>query len=213
MSKLVQQRLGQTLGYTAYGLLSTGGFVYYLRNSTIGHTMNPWLLFGGTVAMIFGAHLCDYQTMYPLKLAMYTGMTGMIGVSLLPLIQASSMALVADAALATGVSMTSLAAIAYNAPSEQFLNWGGPLALGCGGMFAVSLMTMFYPQSRALYNIWLWGGLGLTGALTLYKTQAIIYRAKTEQYFDPLGNSIGIYMDAVNFFVRFMMILGNRKQK
>lgn len=213
MSKLVQQRLGQTLGYTAYGLLSTSAFVYYMRHSDVAMRMNPWLMLGGTIALMFGAHAADYHTMYPVKLAMYTGMTGMIGLSILPLIQASSMALVADAALATGISMTSLAAIAYNAPSEQFLNWGGPLALGCGGMFAVSMMGMFFPGSQALYNIWLWGGLGLTGALTLYKTQAIMYRAKTEQYFDPLGNSIGIYMDAVNFFVRFMMILGNRKSK
>lgn len=47
--------------------------------------------------------------------------------------------------------------------------------MGCMGMMAVSMMGMFNPQSKALYNIWLWGGLGLTGALTLYHTQAIMY--------------------------------------
>merc|ERR1719333_1596079 len=117
----------------------------------------------------------------------------------------SSMAMIADAALATGLSMTSLAAVAYNAPSEQFLNWGGPLALGCGGMLAISLLSAFNPQSKALFNVWLYGGLALTGCLTLYKTQAIIYKAKTEQFFDPVGNSVGIYMDAINFFIRFLM--------
>ena len=108
--------------------------------------------------------------------------------------------------------MTSLAGIAYNAPSEQFLMWGGALSAASMGMFAVGLSSMFLPQSRGLHNIWLYGGLGLTSLFTLYHTQAIIYRAKTEQRFDPLGNSIGIYMDAVNFFVRFLMIFNNNKK-
>ena len=43
------------------------------------------------------------------------------------------MATVADAALVTGLSMTALGAVAYNAPSEQFLNWAGPLSFACMG--------------------------------------------------------------------------------
>lgn len=109
--------------------------------------------------------------------------------------------------------MTSLAMIAYNAPSEQFLMWGGGLSVASMAMFAVAMGSMFFPQSRALHNIWLWGGLGLTSMFTLYKTQAIIYMAKTQQKFDPLANSLGIYMDAVNFFVRFLMIFGGNRKK
>lgn len=90
--------------------------------------------------------------------------------AILPLVQMSAAAAVADAALATGLSMSSLAGIAYMAPSEQFLNWGGALSMACMGMMAVSMMSMFNPGSKALFNIWLWGGLGLTGALTLYHT-------------------------------------------
>jgi FtsH-binding integral membrane protein len=121
--------------------------------------------------------------------------------------------MIADAALATGLSMGALTAVAYKAPSEQFLNWGGPLALACGGMFAVSLLSAFNPASKALFNVWLYGGLALTGALTLYKTQAILHNAKTHANYDPLGNSVGMYMDAVNFFIRFLMIMQNSKKK
>lgn len=102
-----------------------------------------------------------------------------MGLNILPLIQMSSIGAVADAALATGLSMSSLAGIAYMAPSEQFLQWGGALGMGCMGLMAVSLLGAF-TNSRALYSIWLWGGLGLTGALTLYHTQAIMYKAKTQ---------------------------------
>jgi len=46
-------------------------------------------------------------------------------------------------------------------------------------MFGVALASMFFPQSKALYNVWLWGGLGLFGFKTLYDTQKIVYKAKT----------------------------------
>lgn len=175
MSPMVQQRLSKTLGYFAYGITATGATCYALRNSMAWAAIPWWGYLIGTVGLIYATHSIDYHTMYPLKLTAYTAMAGAIGLQILPLVQMSSMAMIADAALATGLSMTSLAAVAYNAPSEQFLSWGGPLALGCGGMMAISMLSIFNPQSRALYNVWLYGGLALTGALTLYKTQAIIY--------------------------------------
>jgi len=106
----------------------------------------------------------------PLKVLSYTGMTALLGLQVLPIVQGVGIATAADAALATGLSMATLGGIAYNAPSEQFLNWGGMLGMGCTGMMFVGLMSMFNPASKALHNIWLWGGLGLTGALTLYNT-------------------------------------------
>jgi len=57
--------------------------------------------------------------------------------------------------------------------------YGGALSAASMGMFAISLGSMFFPQSNALTNIWLYGGLGLTSLFSLYNTQAIIYRAKT----------------------------------
>lgn len=146
----------------------------------LANPVAPWALLGCTIACYLGAHAFDYQSQFPLKLMAYTAMTGCMGLSILPMIQMSTMAVVADAALATGLSMSSLAGIAYMAPSEQFLQWGGALSMACMGMMAVSMMGMFNPASKALFNIWLWGGLGLTGALTLYNTQAIMMQAKTQ---------------------------------
>ena len=91
--------------------------------------------------------------------------------------------------------------------------WGGALSAASMGMFAISLGSIFFPQSRALNNIWIYGGLGLTSLFTLYHTQAIIHRAKTQKDFDPLSNSISIYMDSINFFVRFLMIMAGNKKK
>lgn len=212
MSPLVQQRLSKTFGWFSYGVFSTSAILYAMRNSTFWMFV-PWpALVFGPLAGMYAIHAIDYERNMPLKALAYTAFTGMIGISILPLIQMSAAAAVADAALITGLSMSSLSAIAYCAPSEQFLNWGGALTIGCTAMFAAGIASMFFPASRALHNIWLWGGLGLTSCLTLYNTQAIVYSAKTQMHFDPLGSSIGIYMNAVNFFVRILMIMQNRKK-
>jgi growth hormone-inducible transmembrane protein len=213
MSPMVQSRLGKTFGYFGYGLMTTGATCFALRNSMAWAAVPWWGYMAGTLALMFGTHMVSYENAYPLKLAMYTGFMAFMGLQILPLVQMSSMAMIADAALATGVSMSALAAVAYNSPSEQFLNWGGPLALACGGMFAVSILSAMNPASKALFNVWLYGGLVLTGGLCLFRTQGIMYQAKTQAMFDPIGSSMGIYMDAINFFVRFLMIMQNSKKK
>lgn len=125
----------------------------------------------------------------------------------------SAAATVADAALATGLSMSALGAVAYNAPSEQFLNWAGPLSFACMGMMAISVLSMFRPQSRALFNVWLYGGLVLSGCLTMFRTQSMMHSAKTQEYFDPINHSMGFYMDAINMFIRFLMIFNGNKKR
>lgn len=200
------------MAYTGYGVGATAIGCGLLKNSAAAHAANPWLLLGGSIALIVGTHMVDYHTQFPLKLAMYSGFCGLTAVTLVPLISMSASAAVFDACLATGVSMASLATIAYNAPSEQFLMWGGALSMACGGMLGVSILSMMYPGSSALFNIWLYGGLALTGGLVLYRTQNIIHCAKTQPQFDPINHSIGLYLDAVNMFIRFLMIFNNNKK-
>jgi FtsH-binding integral membrane protein len=90
--------------------------------------------------------------------------------------------------------------------------WGGALSMCCGGMFAVSLLMMF-TQSPVLFNFWLYGGLLLNGGLVLYKTQAIIHHAKVKPVYDPINESIGIYLSAINIFQRILLILMGNKRK
>lgn len=163
--------------------------------------------------MLMGVHMTDYHSNFLLKNLLFAGWVGLVSTSLVPLIHMYSMPILFDAMLATGVTVGSLGAVAYNAPSQQFLNMGGILAIGLGGMLGVSILSMFNPLSPALYNIWLYGGLGLFSLFVLYDTQMILNRAKTMQVYDPINNSIGIYLDAVQIFIRFAMIFGNAKKK
>ena len=54
------------------------------------------------------------------------------------------------------------------------------LGVGLGCLLGVSVAAMFFPQSRALYNIWLWGGLALFGGFTLYDVQKVLHKAKMQ---------------------------------
>jgi hypothetical protein len=94
---------------------------------------------------MLGTYMTDYHQNYPLKMAFYTAFLGMVGVTIMPLCVMAGGALVVDAALATGVGMSALAAVAYMAPSEEYLRWGGALSLCCGGMFAIAMLGMFNP--------------------------------------------------------------------
>ncbi|CAB1343950.1 unnamed protein product [Coregonus sp. 'balchen'] len=117
-----------------------------------------------------------------------------------------------------------LSTVAMCAPSEKFLNMGGPLAVGFGVVFASSIGSMFLPPTSAmgagLYSIAIYGGLVLFSLFLLYDTQKVIKRAETYpmygmQKYDPINSCMGIYMDTLNIFMRMVMILsggGNRKK-
>jgi len=118
MSPTVQKRVAHTLGYFGYGIAATGGIVYALRNSAAAAAA-PWpILLIAALACSFGTHSVDYYNNWGLKMLFYTGFIGSFSLSILPLIQMSSAALIADACLATGCSMAALSTVAYMAPSE-----------------------------------------------------------------------------------------------
>lgn len=80
-------------------------------------------------------------------------------------------------------------------------------------MIGASLVMMFKGPSPFLFNFWLYGGLGLFGAYVLYDTNIIMNHARHSVNFDPINESFKIYMDAINIFVRLLIIISNRKNK
>merc|ERR1719228_3214484 len=135
------------------------------------------------------------------------------------------LAIITRAAWYTAGMVGGLSTVAACAPSDKFLNWGGPLAMGLGVVFCASLGTMFLPPSSAmgagLYSVAIYGGLVLFGMFLLYDTQKIIHKAERHPVgygaplFDPVNASMGIYMDTINIFIRIAQILamsgGKRK--
>ena len=209
---IVQQRISKSLSYFGGGVAITGILVGALRNSRLAY-MNPFLGFFLTLGTMIGTMMVNYDKSPALKHTMWLGFMTTIALSMVPLINMASMPIIYDALFATGFTMGGLGIVAYNAPSEQFLNWGGVLGMGCAAMIGLSFMQMFWP-SPAIFNIWLYGGLVLFGAFTLYDVQKLIHSAKSKPTWDPINESLGIYLDAIILFERFLIIfMGNSKKK
>ncbi|XP_059473425.1 growth hormone-inducible transmembrane protein-like [Neocloeon triangulifer] len=132
-------------------------------------------------------------------------------------------AILTRAAWYTAGVVGGLSTVAMCAPSDKFLYMGGPLAAGLGVVFAASVGTWFLPPSTALgaglYSISVYGGLLLISAFLLYDTQKIVRRAETHPAyspvpFDPINQSIHIFIDTANIFVRIaMMLAGNPNRR
>lgn len=65
---------------------------------------------------------------------------------------------------------------------------------------------MFLPATTtlglSLYSISIYGGLVLFSMFLLYDTQKIVHKAETQVSFDPVNESVSIYLDILNIFMR-----------
>lgn len=72
---------------------------------------------------------------------------------------------------------------------------------------------MFLPPTTrlglGLYSLSIYGGLILFSMFLLYDTQKIVHKAETSMRFDPVNESVSIYLDTLNIFMRIAMILAN----
>ena len=80
-------------------------------------------------------------------------------------------------------------------------------------MLGASLVMMFRGPSPMLFNFWLYGGLALFGGYVLYDTSVLMNRANNSPSFDPINESFKIYLDAIQIFIRLLIIFSNSKKK
>jgi len=128
-----------------------------------------------------------------------------------------------------------LSYVAMNAQQEKFLNMGGVLLGGLAVVFLSSLAPLVLPatMTRTLQvteYLWLYGGLLLFGLFVLYDTQKIMAKGNNYKNYvevqqangvpqhliqkpDHINSSLGLYLDAVNIFVRLLYILGGNNKK
>ncbi|XP_061087258.1 growth hormone-inducible transmembrane protein [Conger conger] len=180
-----------------------------------------WLAIGATFAAMIGAGMLVRSISYehspiPKHLA-WMFHAGVMGAVVAPLTLLGGPLIVRAAWYTAGI-VGGLSTVAMCAPSEKFLNMGGPLAVGLGVVFASSIGSMFLPPTSALgaglYGVAVYGGLILFSMFLLYDTQKVIKRAETYplygvQKYDPINSCLGIYMDTLNIFMRMVMILAN----
>lgn len=227
---IVRHRIRDTYAYFGGSLFATvAAAVGVSRSPRMMNLMmrNSWLsLIACMGAMIGSGMVCQaipYREGFGAKQIAWLVHSAVVGAVVAPLTLLGGPLLIRAACYTAGV-VGGLSTLAICAPSDKFLYMGGPLAMGLGVVFVSSIGTMFLPASTALgaglYSIAMYGGLVLFGMFLLYDTQKIIHRAETHpvyasQPYDPVNNSVGIYLDTVNIFIRIAMLLaggGNRRK-
>lgn len=211
MNPIVQQRVQNALAYFGGGLALTGLSISLFRYTSLAY-MNPLILFIPTIGALIGTQYLNYHTQSPAKHLAWGLFCGLEGLALAPLINMAGMPIVFNALAATGAMMGLLGAYAYNSPAQNFLNWQGGLTMGLCGLIGVSVVNMFWP-SPIMTSLALYGGLLLFGGFVLYDTQKLIHNASHKQVFDPINESIGIYLDAIIIFQKLLIIFMNNKKK
>lgn len=184
-------------------------------------TRSSFLAIGATFAVMIGAGMLvrslPYEKGLNAKHFAWMLHAGVMGAVVAPVTLLGGPLLLRAVWYTAGI-VGGLSTVAMCAPSEKFLNMGGPLAVGLGLVFASSIGSMFLPPTSVLgagmYSVAIYGGLVLFGMFLLYDTQKVIKRAESYpvygvQRFDPINACMGIYMDTLNIFIRVATILSN----
>ncbi|XP_041032484.1 growth hormone-inducible transmembrane protein [Carcharodon carcharias] len=220
----VKERIRSTYMYFSGSIgLTALSAVAICRSPAIMKLMmkNSLLAIGATFAAMIGAGILvrsiPYEEGLNAKHLAWMLHAGVMGAVVAPLTLLGGPILMRAAWYTVGI-VGGLSTVAMCAPSEKFLNIGGPLAVGLGLVFASSIGSMFLPPTSAfgagLYSVAIYGGLVLFGIFLLSDTQKVIKQAEIYpvygvKKFDPINACMGIYMDTLNIFIRVAAILSN----
>lgn len=219
----VSQRVSATYGYFAGGIAMTAASATMLfKTGALNGVMqrSPMVFaIGGAVVAMGSAYLTmsiDIHTNKPMKMASWLLMNLAFGAFLVPMGFAGG-PLVFKAATYTGCVVGALSLVAMSARDDKFLWMGGPLAMGLMVVVVSSFGRMFLPAHffvahTVMENICMYGGTAVFSGMILYKSQAIVQKAKYQRDYDALNASIGIYTSTINLFISILNILQSRRK-
>jgi len=225
----VKERIRDTYMYFGGSILATAGTAAAVFRSPAAMNVvmrQGWMALGVSIAAMIGSGMLvrslPYQSAPSAKQAAWLLHCAVLGAVVAPICLLGG-PILTRAAWYTAGMVGGLSTVAACAPSDKFLSWGGPLAMGLGVVFCASLGSMFLPPTTALgsglYSVAMYGGLILFGAFLLYDTQKIIYKAERHPAgfgappFDPVNASVSIYLDTVNIFIRIASLLAGNRRK
>lgn len=213
--------LGLGFGISAAAAYATFSSPAALRLMSGGSLM----LAIGSMAALVGSSIVvqsiPYEPGLGIKQLAWAGHCSLLGMILAPLSMVGGPALLRAATYTAGI-VGGLSAIAVCAPSERFLVSTAPLSIGLGAVVASSIGSLFLPPTSkiglGLYGIAMYGGLIVFSGLLLYDTQKTIKKAELHPAYsmapyDPINNSLHIYMDIVNIFIRMLAIFGGGQRR
>lgn len=224
----VKDRIHSTYAHlgTGFGISAAAAYATFKSPAAMRVLSSGSLLFtfGSLAALVASSMVVQsipYEPGLGIKQLAWVGHCSLLGMILAPLSMFGGPALIRAATYTAGI-VGGLSAIAVCAPSEKFLVNTAPISLGLGAVVASSIGSMFLPPTSkiglGLYGIALYGGLLVFSGLLLYDTQKTIKKAELHPAYsmapyDPINNSLHIYMDIINIFIRMLQIFGGGGQR
>jgi FtsH-binding integral membrane protein len=191
-------------------MYNLGAMNIIMRMSPMGHLISSLLITIPSLALV---SLVDYHQAPIMKHLAWTGFNVGMAYNLCTLGVLGSPLLI-HGALATVGTVAGLSLFAILAEQGTFNNttMNKIIFVGVSSTAAAALASMFFPHN-ILTNIWLYGGMGVFGMATISDTQKIMdnAKAKTTADFDPINESLGIYLDFLNLYIRICVLLDNNK--
>lgn len=225
----VRDRIHSTYGHLGVGFgISTLAACAAIRSPAVMRFFSSGSIAAsiGTFAALIGSSMVvqglPYESGLGVKQLAWVGHCSLLGLVLCPLSLFGGPALLRAATYTAGI-VGGLSTIAVCAPSEKFLINTAPLSIGLGAVVASSIGALFLPPTSriglGLQGITIYGGLIVFSGLLLYDTQKTIKRAELHPAYsmapyDPINNSLHIYMDIINIFIRLVPFFsGNQRRR
>jgi len=222
--KYVKERLSGTFQYVLAGCGATAlGGMAALRSPTAMRLFGGGSLmsFAGCIALMMGSGYACQAIPFDgsplgMKAALYYLHMGIVGGVISP-ICAMGGSVCVRAAGATLAIMSGLAMTGMVAPSDQYIKMFGPVNAACWLMLGACVVSFVAPPMGALQmgiqSLVTFGGLALFSAKGFMDLQHAADRAQQPGQFDPINHALHITMDAINIFIRLVMIMSNGKRK
>jgi len=220
--KIILQRTKDTLSYfgaglsltslLTFGMMRSQSFINFYGKVASRPILYLCLTIPSLVILMIGMKQPAIPENSLIKHGCWLGFNTIMSFQIAPFVLMAGTQLAAQAALITAGAVGGLAYISYISKNDSFLGLNGILAAGSGVITACAIAS-FFTNSALVHNVWLYGGLALFLAYVLYDVNQIKIMAERQPNFDPLSQSIHIYMDTINIFIRILMILENKKRK
>jgi len=219
-SKELREKIGKAYGYFAGSLALTAVSAVVASRSPLAYRMhaNPWLFLGvgaiGTLAAMIATQSISYHQSPVLKHLAWGAFIGLEGLCLAPVTVLGG-PLIMNAVIGTGCIVGAISILTAAAPSEAWRQYSGIYGIGLGVLMGSSLGLLFFPGSNILYNLVLYGGLAIHGWGVFRSTGRIIDHSNRipVKKFDPINESIGLYVHTLGIFVRMVMMLSNGNRR
>jgi len=221
----VRDRLQGTFGYfgAGVGFCGLGGALSIRIPAIVNFFSGGLLSFGVALALMMGSSYAMRAIPFdgnPLgaKAAAYYAHMGIVGAVISPiLLHGAGAGVLARAGGATLAIMASLAMTGMVAPNNAYVQTYGYVNAGCWLMLGACAMSFFAPPmsgfAMGLESFIMLGGLALFSLKGFTDLQHCVAAAQMPGQFDPINHANHITHDAINIFIRLVMMMSNGNRR